>query len=325
MSYTLAVESPDSLTASWESLQHLRWDHVFVLPCWLEAWWRELGSGSDLYLCVVREEEMVIGIAPLLLKDGRASFIGSQDICDYLDFVVTPGREQDFFDILFDNLSQRGVRRLDLNCLRTDSAALASLVATARDRGYEVTYGPEDVSLEIDLPATWEEYLGMLNPKQSGEVKRKLRRLQEAGDIDYRVVADSEAVPHTVDVFLRLLRDSRADKAAFMTAQRESFFRAIARNMAEAGILRFGLLQLNAAPVAAVMYFDCHNKVYLYNSGYDRRYSSLSVGLLSKVLCIKDSIQRRKETFDFMKGGEAYKYRLGGREIAIYGCQIALK
>lgn len=325
MSCTLTVESPDSLTASWESLQHLRWDHVFVLPCWLEAWWRELGSGSDLYLCVVREEEMVIGIAPLLLKDGRASFIGSQDICDYLDFVVTPGREQDFFDILFDNLSQRGVRCLDLNCLRTDSAALASLVATARDRGYEVTYGPEDVSLEIDLPATWEEYLGMLNPKQSGEVKRKLRRLQEAGDIDYRVVADSEAVPHTVDVFLRLLRDSRADKAAFMTAQRESFFRAIARNMAEAGILRFGLLQLNAAPVAAVMYFDCHNKVYLYNSGYDRRYSSLSVGLLSKVLCIKDSIQRRKETFDFMKGGEAYKYRLGGREIAIYGCQIALK
>jgi len=325
MSYTLAVESPDSLTASWESLQHLRWDHVFVLPCWLEAWWRELGSGSDLYLCVVREEEMVIGIAPLLLKDGRASFIGSQDICDYLDFVVTPGREQDFFDILFDNLSQRGVRRLDLNCLRTDSAALASLVATARDRGYEVTYGPEDVSLEIDLPATWEEYLGMLNPKQSGEVRRKLRRLQEAGDIDYRVVADSEAVPHTVDVFLRLLRDSRADKAAFMTAQRESFFRAIARNMAEAGILRFGLLQLNAAPVAAVMYFDCHNKVYLYNSGYDRRYSSLSVGLLSKVLCIKDSIQRRKVTFDFMKGAEVYKYRLGGREIAIYGCQIALK
>ena len=95
--------------------------------------------------------------------------------------------------------------------------------------------------------------------------------------------------------------------------------------MAEAGLLRFGVLQLNASPVAAVMYFDYQDKVYLYNSGYDPQYSSLSVGLLCKVLCIKDSIQRQRKGFDFMKGAEVYKYRLGGREIPIYSCQIVLR
>ena len=73
------------------------------------------------------------------------------------------------------------------------------------------------------------------------------------------------------------------------------------------------------------MYFDYRNTVHLYNSGYDPEYGSLSVGLISKVMCIRDSIERGKRKFDFMKGDEPYKHRLGGREIPIYRCRIDLK
>ncbi len=324
MSYSLTIESPDTLTSSWVGLEHLRWDCIFVLPCWLEVWWRERGAGAELYLCAVRQGETVIGIAPLLLKEGGASFIGSSDVCDYLDFVVAPGREQDFFDSLLDGLRQKGITRLELSCLRPDSTAAVNLMTMAKNRGYEVSCRQEDVSLELDLPATWEEYLEMLTAKQRHEVRRKLRRLSEAGDIDYCVVDDSEAVSHSIDIFLKLFRSGREDKVSFMTAQMESFFKSMAETMAKVGLLRLGLLQLNGSPVAAIMYFDYKGKVYLYNSGYDPEYGSLSVGLLSKVLCIKDSIQRGSKGFDFMKGAEIYKYHLGGKEIPIYGCQIVL-
>ena len=95
--------------------------------------------------------------------------------------------------------------------------------------------------------------------------------------------------------------------------------------MTEAGLLKFGILELGKLPVAMTIYFDYHDCVYLYNSGYDPRYSSLSVGLLAKILGIKDSIQRGKKKFDFLKGGEPYKYHLGGREIPLYSCQITIK
>ena len=95
--------------------------------------------------------------------------------------------------------------------------------------------------------------------------------------------------------------------------------------MARAGLLRFGILELNGLPVAAVMYFDYNNTVFLYNNGYDPQYSFLSVGLISKVLCIKDSVERGRGKFDFLKGAEEYKYRLGGKEITLYGCQISFK
>jgi len=95
--------------------------------------------------------------------------------------------------------------------------------------------------------------------------------------------------------------------------------------MAQAGLLRLGLLELNAFPVAAVLCFDYNNTVFLYNNGYDPQYSFLSVGLLSKVLCIKDSVERGRSTFDFLKGAEEYKHRLGGKEITLYACQISFK
>ena len=324
--YTLTAQSFDSLASSWTDLRHrLAWNSVFALPCWLEAWWREFASGAEKLLYAVRQDGNVIGIAPLLVKEGGASFIGHADVCDYLDFVIAPGKEPLFFTVLLDNLGQEGVSELYLEPLRPDSSVLASLVDVAKGRGCEISCIIEDVSLELDLPATWEEYLEMLNAKQRHEVRRKLRRLWESGDVDYCVVEDAEAVPYIIDTFLKLFRESREDKATFMTARMESFFRSMANTMAEVGLLRLGILQFNSLPVAAVMYFDYKDTVYLYNSGYDPQYNSLSVGLLSKVLCIKDSIQRGKRRFDFMKGAEVYKYRLGGREVPIYRCQIIIK
>ena len=72
-----------------------------------------------------------------------------------------------------------------------------------------------DVSLELDLPATWEEYLAILTSKQRHEVRRKLRRLAEAGEVNYRVVNDNTAVPEAMDTFLKMFTESRTDKAAF--------------------------------------------------------------------------------------------------------------
>ena len=94
--------------------------------------------------------------------------------------------------------------------------------------------------------------------------------------------------------------------------------------MAEEKLLRLSILELNASPVAATMSFDYKNDRYLYNSGYDPQYSWLSVGVISKAVCIKDSTEGGRKRFDFLKGGEEYKYHLGGSEVPLYQCSITL-
>jgi len=326
MSYTITRESFDSLAAYWADPScRLEWSSPFVSPAWLRVWWQKLGAEAKPYLGAVRQGEKIIGIAPLLLGEGKASFIGDADVCDYLDFIIAPGMEGDFFNVLLDDLRQKGINYLDLGPLRPDATVLTNLVAIAQQRGYQVLCHPEDVSVELDLPATFDEYLAILTAKQRHEVRRKLRRLSEAGKVDYRFVQDNAAVHDTMDTFLKMFTESRRDKATFLTARMESFFRSLAEAMAEAGLLRFGILELDSLPAAMIMCFVDHDCIYLYNSGYQPQYNSLSVGLLCKVLGIKESIQEGKKKFDFLKGDETYKYHLGGRKVPLYRCQITIK
>ena len=295
-----------------------------MLPEWLKVWWDAFGIDGTLNILSIGNQEDVIGLAPLQVNDSRASLIGGPDVCDYLDFIVTANNEQLFFEILLDHLNEEGIKHLDLGLLRPDSTVLSNLVKVAENRGYEVSTTPEDIALELELPTSWEDYLGSLKGKQRHEVKRKFRRLEEAGDINFRVVEDAAEVQNQLDVFFELFKMSSNEKSAFMTNQMRSFFHSLAISMAEAKILKFYILELDASPVAASMCFDFNGALHLYNSGFDPRYRALSVGLICKVFSLKDAIESGRRKYDFLKGAETYKYRLGGREVPLYHCRIEL-
>lgn len=326
MSYTVTQETFDSISSFWNDPGHaLEWGSVFVLPAWLKVWWQVFGAEDEIYLVAVRQGEKIIGIAPLRLKEGRASFIGTADVCDYLDFVIAPGMEADFFNNLLDDLKQNGIRQLDLESLRADSTVLTNLLDIARNRGCDVLCQPVDVTLEMDLPSTWEEYLAMLSKKQRHEVRRKLRRLWEAVNVEHECLDSTREIEAYMESFLKLFSLSQEEKAGFMTPRMEFFFKSVAGAMADIGLLRFGIIKLDNQPVAMTMGFDYNDSHYLYNSAYNPEFNNLSVGLLCKVLCIKESIERGRKKWDFLKGGETYKYQLGGREIPLSRCNIIIK
>ena len=80
----------------------------------------------------VKRGNDILGVAPLLVKDGTASLMGSPDVCDYLDFIITPGGGPEFFGILLDHLSKQGITHLDLSPLRPESTFLTDLAGVAR-------------------------------------------------------------------------------------------------------------------------------------------------------------------------------------------------
>src|SRR4030042_1270676 len=325
MSYSIIESSLKDLNAYRSDLgQTLPWPSVFMLPEWMQAWWQVFGADVKPCIHIVKDGEKVIGIAPLMTQNNTACLIGNTDVCDYLDFVILPGREQDFFSVLLDYLQKNGIRSLDLKHVRPDSSVITSLVPLAKSRKHRVTSEQEAVSYEMDLPSSFDEYLQTLSTKQRHEVRRKLRRLTEEGGIEYRFVAKGGDLTAAVDTFFRMFVESRQEKAAFLTEQMKTYFRLLVDTMEETGLLRLGVLELDNNPVAEIMYFDYNACIYLYNSGYDPQYVSLSVGLLSKVLAIKDSIEKGKKRFDFLKGAESYKEHLGGKEVPLYRCQLQI-
>ena len=301
----------------------LNWPHVFVLPDWIRSWWEAFGHEHRLCLYSIWDQGEIVGLAPLMAGDKEARLIGSSDVCDYLDFIVRTGREKGFIEALLPALREEGFKRLTLEAQRPDAVFFKALAAGA---GFPagIDFSRENESFELSLPGSWDDYLAGLSKKQRHEVRRKLRRLgRETANYRYRVIEESEAVEDFIPVFFDLLQDN-PEKAGFFTPQMEKYFQNLIVSMARDGLARFGLLEIDGNNAAAVLYFDYNSRVNLYNSGFISTYGSLSAGLLSKVLLIKYAIEQGRQVYDFLKGREVYKSRLGAAAIPVYRVDIRL-
>jgi len=294
-----------------ESIEHLRrsapgvsWSSPFVLPGWIRAWQTAFGT-AELHLVSIWERGALIGVAPLQVAGRTASLAGSPDVCDHLDLVAAPGRGNTVCRALIEHLraAAGAIDCLDLGPCRPDSLVMQALLPTARELGLPVAVAGDESIYPLALPDSWEGYLASLSGKERHEVRRKLRR--GGASFGFEAAGGRAAA---VTEFLRLFRGNRADKAAFMDARMEGFFRRLAEHLAETQI---GLLHVDGAVAAAVWCIDFGRSRYLYNSGYNADYSWLSVGLACKLLSIRDAIERGLTTYDFLKGDEAYKRRLG--------------
>ena len=324
--FSVEIKTFDDFFSCWRgSCRKLRWNCLFVLPAWLKAWWTCFGNGMNPYICAVGHAGDIIGIAPFKIEGATARFMGHSDVCDYQDVIVVPGMETDFFKVVVAHLKARGVEAIDLFPLRPDSIALKSLKEAAGAIGVETWCEPGGESWEMELPASWDEFLSRLTGKQRHEIRRKMRRLEKTASFSFRRVEDVDSVKDAMGVFFDLFRKNRHDKAEFMTPQLTSYFWSLAEAMAETGMIKLFFLDLEEKPAASVMCFDYGDTRYLYNNGYDEQFKSLSVGVLSKVLNIRDGIESGLKRYDFLKGPEAYKRHLGGSPVQLLRCRARIR
>ena len=333
MSMNLDKQRIEIKTESFERLEsfflnnhsNLDWNCLFVLPLWLKTWWDTFGENNDPEILAGYRQGKLIGIAPLRVQEKTARFIGDENVCDYQDMVVAPNHHYEFIEAILSFLKKRGIRFLQLGTLRPDSISVTLLPNLAKQMGYAVVCNQVAFSYEIILPSTWEAYLKMLAGKQRHEIRRKLRRLNEAGEIRFRVIKRPDEISENMDTFFSMFKASRPDKSEFLTDQMVSFFRLLAQRMAQQRFLRMFFLDIDQMPAAGVMCFDFNNILFLYNNGYNPQFSHLSPGFLSKVYSIRNSIDQGKLRYDLLKGDEGYKKRLGSTPVPLYHLKIDLE
>lgn len=324
MTYSVRAATFADLKVTWQRLfPESAASTVFLAPEWQLHWWQHFNDSKELLLLSVTHEGTTAGIAPLMRRDSSLCLLGDKDLFDYTDIVVPRGQEPPAISAILDHLDSLQWNCLDLQPVLADSCVFGQLVPQARQRGWQVVITQEDVSPRLELPSTWDEYLASLDKKQRHELRRKIRRLHEGNNISFYFTEGKEDLDQDMADFFRLFTTSRQDKAQFMTPQRTSFFKAICQDMARKGYLKLFFLEVNGSRVAVCLCFDFQDQLYLYNSGYDLAYSPLSAGLIAKAYCIREGIRLGRKRFDFLRGSEAYKYHLGGRDQPVYRCVIS--
>ncbi|MCH2670726.1 MAG: GNAT family N-acetyltransferase [Dehalococcoidia bacterium] len=313
------IVSFQEIENEWESvLRDSPENTLFLTSQWQKVWWDTFGEGHTMCGFTYPESNEISAIASLAKSGDTVSFIGSEDTFDYNDFLIRPGHEVGFYQTLLDCMEEQKFGMLRLVSLRETSPTLQILPDLARKHGYTVEVKEEDVTSGIGLPSTWDEYLSLLNKKDRHELRRKIRRMDSQTDWKWYSLTEPTEVNERLGEFIKLMRQSRADKDEFMTPERERFFYNITQRMSELGLLQLYFLHMDGVTVATSLCFDYGGSRLLYNSGYDPEYAYYSVGLLLNAMCLKDAIEQGLTYFDFLRGPEPYKAHLGGQQRNLY-------
>jgi CelD/BcsL family acetyltransferase involved in cellulose biosynthesis len=87
----------------------------------------------------------------------------------------------------------------------------------------------------------------------------------------------------------------------------------------EKGWLQLSFLTINGVAAATYLNFDYKRHILVYNSGLlPGGYGHLSPGIVLLAHNIRYAIETKHNVFDFLRGSESYKYRLGGRDKAVF-------
>ena len=315
----------DTIAAEWRAL----WDATqppagpFVTPEFQIGWWEAFGDDRELDLSAVYEDDTLIGVMPLQRVDGAVRFVGAFEVCDYMDVLSADGKAEQVVDALLDRLDALQTERADLRGLAEGSMTAALLPAKAESRGWSVTSETEAVCPVIPLPDGWESYVSGLRKRYRHEVRRKLRNLRDGkAVVDIEVLSDPDQVRERLPDFLRMMTSSRGDKAQFMTQQMAAFFHALIGRLADAGQIQLYFLLLDGKRVATVLCFVSGGQLMLYNSGYDPDFRALSVGIASKVFCVREAIENGLQAVNFLCGDEEYKFQMGAKASPVTRLQL---
>jgi hypothetical protein len=309
----------DSLRPEWNLLvSRLDVPSPFQSWEWYRTWWKHFGSGCHLRILTFRDAGQLTGIAQFYERRYGSRRIGPA--------LIAPLGWQD-------HRRRQGITELSELLFPSDCSSdlLAALSWWLDEHQWAVALlpglqGPHQLPASLSqkvvltgkprwlhyrsLPPTWPDFLSSLGKSMRDNVKYYPRLLERTGHSFRLRVADTSApVSTALRTFLDLHR-ARATATAgiahpdkFADKDRRSFLLDVGPLLADLGQLKVGLLEVDEKVVAAQVWLEMHDTMFLYYTGYDPAWSKFSVQLVATLECLKEGMARRIQRVEFLGGG----------------------
>jgi hypothetical protein len=163
-----------------------------------------------------------------------------------------------------------------------------------------------------------EDFLLSLKTSLRGDIRRQLRRLQENGDVAYRVLNSQS--PDLKEQLQKLLffHSIRWPKAYKAPRFHENLIQYGLKN----GIVHFSVIYFNNKPISWHLGFAHRTTFYYYMPVIDPEYQSYSPGKLHLYWLNCWAIKNKLEIFDHLRGEENYKAGWTDQIAYIYKTEI---
>ena len=317
----------DDLQAEWNDLVgRSTTNTIFCTWEWQSTWWRTYQPGK-LWIVTCRDQsDKLVGIGSWFIHNVEGErvlrTIGCVDVTDYVDLIIDATYAEQVQNCLATFLLEHADQfdRINLCNIPEASPTCSGFIAMLQSKGFEAEMVLQEVCPIIPLPDEWEQYLEKLDKKERHEIRRKIRRAEGEADLQWVVVNDTHNQPAMYQQFIDLMRASHPQKAKFLEeSQNLAFFQEILPTLYEKGWLKLSFLMIDGVPSATYCDFDYNNQILVYNSGLQPdKNSHLSPGIVLLSYNIKDAIKAHRSVFDFLRGNENYKYRMGAQDTRVF-------
>jgi len=300
------------LQDEWDSFSEGCPHNVFSTWTWLSTWWKFYGEGGRLLILLAKDNDKIVGIAPLMysvekmfgLRMRKIKFIGTPQ-SDYSDFILS-GNSEECIRLFINHLKCFPEKWdcIELNDIPENTGTVAVLGKISNDIKciHPCPY--------VALPKSYEAFLQGLSRNKRKNIRRGFKLLENSFEVDVVDCSGTESFEegmHWLFQFHQKKWESRGLPGVFAVSKVRSFHLAVAKSFAERGWLGLFLLKLSGNPVAAVYGFRYNSKFYSYLSGYDPKYAKYSVANLLRASVMRKCINDGFVEFDFLRGDETYK------------------
>ena len=313
----IQLETEDEFTSlepEWNLLlKQSPMDDAFLTWEWIHTWWKHYGSAYQLCLLVAREKNLLVGIAPFMLKTQAAlglkirvlTNIGMHDP-DVSGIIVQNGRE----DVLakfavwlvenngrWDVLQIGGIPPGGMNCDYW-TALFEKHCFTAQVNSSRFLF--------ISMDGDWQKYYQRLSKKLRKDVHRNIRHIEQGKGYHYYHKRGHDATTQDMETIFQINKNARHIYLYRNNTEKE-FHRELAKSMADRGWLDLYFLNIGEEPVAFYYGFWYNQTFEYWRTGFDKAYYPLSVGKVLLFLLIQDGFVHGMQYLNFLLGDEEYK------------------
>jgi CelD/BcsL family acetyltransferase involved in cellulose biosynthesis len=320
---TLTIEE---VAGDWERLEaewHLLWRELpnptaFQTFAWVSACLRAFPEESARLL-VAHGPDRLVAIAPLV--GSETIHLAGGAVSDYQDALVAPGFERMVMTAIAEHLREQPHRwsECQFENLRPESALLYGDFGS----NYADIIESHEVCPVLMLSGAPSTRTG-LPPSVPAHLQEKVRyyrrRAEKAGKLEFEL-ASWEKLDEYLDALFRLHRarwQKRGQNGVLEDHHVQTLHRLAAPGLMRADVLRMYGMRLDGKLVGVYLGFICGERASYYLSGFDPAVAELSPGMLLIAHAIGEAVREKAGCFDFLRGGEAYKYAWGAHDSHTY-------
>jgi CelD/BcsL family acetyltransferase involved in cellulose biosynthesis len=308
-----------ALEAGWRKLQETAVTaNVFQSYEWVSLWWKHFGEGKELRVFFVLDGETPVLAAPFFVQKTRVVGLPAKKISvlgdglsSHMDF-LRAGEPGDALEQCIETLcrAEKGWDILAVRKLPEESETLRALRRMSGRGGFSFLEVPANRYPFIAVDGSFDSYL---KTKVSKRLRKTLRnrqnRMKSSGNTRFLHECEID-LDMSFEELISLAEKGwkhRVGKDPLTRANNRSFFRELAKQLRDAGVLSLSCVELDGEKIAFDLSFIMRGTYFAYYMIFDESRADLSPGKIMVAHMIEEAFGRGVSEINLSEGQEEYK------------------